>query len=200
MILPKDRLRELRLQAGFAKIKHATDYFGAHYQNWRDHEAGRIKIKPEQAKRYARWLKSNPTFILFGVNPVPGDATVGIVDFVQAGKLATVADPYEKGDWGSTVDYPYPENKLALRVVGTSMNRVSPEGSIIVIDCTIRELLPNKLYVVKVGDENEATYKRFKSNPDRLEPDSTEAHDTIFLGDLPVYPVGQVVRTLMDFG
>ena len=79
------------------------------------------------------------------------------------------------------------------------MNRVSPEGSIIIIDCTIKELLPNKLYVVKVGNENKATYKRFRTNPDRLEPDSTEPHDIIFLGDEPVYPVGQVVRTLMDF-
>jgi len=79
------------------------------------------------------------------------------------------------------------------------MNRVSPQGSIIIVDLSVKEFMPNQLYIAKVHNENTATFKRYKASPPRLEPDSTEPHDTIFLGEVKAKPIGQVVRTMMDF-
>lgn len=69
---------------------------------------------------------------------------------------------------------------FALRVRGSSMNRVAPEGSVIVVDYEDRELVDKRLYVVRYG--NEATFKRYRNTggPERLEPDSSEPHETIF--------------------
>lgn len=119
---------------------------------------------------------------------------------MQAGALAESPDNYVPGD--ADAYYPYEKGQhtklIALDVVGTSMNRISPDGSKIIVDLLDREMSGNRLYIVRVG--NETTYKRFKDNPRRLEPDSTDpAHETIFLDGLKAYPIGRVKRTLLDF-
>lgn len=123
--------------------------------------------------------------------------TVPLVSNVQAGLLAEAYNPYPVGIGGQEIPYEKPHQKIALKVEGNSMNRVSPEGSIIIVDLKDREMKPGYLYVVKF--ENETTYKKFHKNPDRLVPVSTEEYDTIYLGDKPIFPVGRVVRTMMDF-
>lgn len=88
---------------------------------------------------------------------------------------------------------------FALKVEGDSMDRVSPEGSTIVVNRDERDPVSGKAYVFFHRTEG-ATYKLWHSDPDYLEPFSTNpAHKPIFVKrkkDLEV--VGRVRRTLLD--
>ena len=191
-------MREVRM-ARFKTMRAATNRFGFHYQNYGDHERGRIQISPEHAKVYARAFKTTPEYILYGQVDSPVDSQVGLISWVAAGELSEIINNFQPGDAEGWIDYPAKHDKIfALRVKGGSMNRVSPEGSIIIIDANQIEMTSNRLYVVGIGDE--ATYKRYRANPPRLEPDSTDpGHETIFLDGQDYQPLGRVLRTMMDF-
>lgn len=76
-----------------------------------------------------------------------------------------------------------PGEWLALRVEGDSMDRISPPGSTVVVNRKQRALVPNACYVV-ADDHGAGTYKRFRANPPRLEPVSTNPdHEPIFLSE-----------------
>lgn len=118
---------------------------------------------------------------------------VPLISWVEAGLLREVADPYEAGSAEEYIAMNYPrESLIALRVHGESMNRLAQEGSTIIVDYEDRDLVSGKLYVFKTAD-GEAAFKRYRSNPVRFEPVSTEEHDTIFpSGDW--FVVGRVVE------
>lgn len=86
---------------------------------------------------------------------------------------------------------------IALRVEGDSMDRISPPGSLIFVDVDDKNLVPNGCYVI-ADDDNQVTYKRFRSNPPRFEPVSTN------ISLQPIYPdgepiiIGRVRRSLID--
>ena len=87
---------------------------------------------------------------------------------------------------------------LALRVVGDLMNLVAPEGSTIVVDRADTTLKPGNFYVFTTPDLSEATFKRWRTRPDRLEPYSTNpAHETIFLETSPTV-IGRVRKVMLD--
>jgi len=122
---------------------------------------------------------------------------VPLISWVSAGRMAfpdvsdetigTVEETGLKddGDW------------IALRVVGDSMDRISPPDSIIFVDRSDKVLVPNACYVISNGD-GEATYKRFRSNPMRFEPVSTNpAHEPIYPTREPLI-VGRVKKSIID--
>ena len=197
-----DRLKERRLMLGLTQMQLAKqmDVSQKAITKW---ESGRTITRPAKLKELSEALQCSEDWLLGGRETPSAPNGVGLISWVQAGDLADVYDAYQLGDAEKWVDYPANhENMIALRVKGTSMNRISPEGSIIIIDLLDRELSSNRLYVVKIG--NQATYKRYRNNPPRLEPDSTDPHDTIFLSapdsqESDIQVVGRVVRTLMDF-
>jgi SOS-response transcriptional repressor LexA len=87
---------------------------------------------------------------------------------------------------------------LALRVVGDSMNLVAPENSIIIVDRSDTVPRPRGFYVFATPDGGEATFKRWMSRPDRLEPYSTNpAHEAIYL-DAPPTVIGRVRKVMLD--
>jgi SOS-response transcriptional repressor LexA len=86
---------------------------------------------------------------------------------------------------------------IALRVEGDSMDRISPPGSLILVDLTDKALVPNACYIITDSD-SQATYKRFRSNPSRFEPVSTNpSHDPIYPDGEPAV-IGRVRRSLID--
>lgn len=96
-----------------------------------------------------------------------------------------VADLSASGDW------------IALKVQGDSMDRISPPGSIIFVDRKDTNLVTNACYVI-ADDEGNATYKRFRSNPVRFEPVSTnDKNEPIFPDNDPII-VGRVRRSIID--
>jgi SOS-response transcriptional repressor LexA len=123
---------------------------------------------------------------------------VPLISWVQAGALTETVDPYSIGDAEDFIPIAHRRQTLiALRVNGASMNRVAPDGSIIIVDYADRSLVSGGYYVVKHGDV--ATFKRYRAAPDRLEPDSTEPFDTVFVqGELEV--VGRVTQVVNRLG
>ena len=117
-----------------------------------------------------------------------------LISWVQAGALTETSDPYALGDAEDYIPVTHGRRTLiALRVIGASMNRVAPEGSLIVVDYADKSLVSGQYYVVKY--DGQATFKRYRGNPDRLEPDSTEAFDTVFIrGEVEV--VGRVIQVI----
>lgn len=123
---------------------------------------------------------------------------IPLVSWVSAGQLIdsqTQIPPekYEKialGDLGSG-DF------FALRVMGDSMNRVSPEGSIVAVNRSERELITDKPYIFSY--RGETAYKLWQPDPPHLAPNSTYPNKPIFIKrkkDLEV--VGRVRRTVLD--
>lgn len=125
-----------------------------------------------------------------------GTITVPLIAWVSAGKMSfpDISDEIKghveeggldpEGDW------------IALQVVGDSMDRISPPESIIFVDRSDKVLVPNACYVISTSD-GEATYKRFRPNPMRFEPVSTNpTHEPIYPTREPLV-VGRVGKTIL---
>lgn len=88
---------------------------------------------------------------------------------------------------------------IALKVEGDSMDRISPPDSIILVNVRDKRLAPNACYVIADADGS-ASYKRYRPNPDRFEPVSTNpAHEPMFPddGNMPAI-IGRVRKTILD--
>lgn len=91
-----------------------------------------------------------------------------------------------------------PVNAFALEPVGDSMNKLLPNGGYVVIDPDDADLREGKVYAVMNG-EGETTLKRYRSNPARLEPCSTNpAHQAINLGRENFTIVGRAMSAVQD--
>jgi SOS-response transcriptional repressor LexA len=123
---------------------------------------------------------------------------VPLLSWVSAGKLVDTGEPTPVADLPLLAfadlgrgDY------FALKVAGDSMDRVSPDGSIIIVDRADRERVAGRFYVF--ARRGEATYKRWRRDPPRLEPFSTNpANEPIFVSEDGFEVVGRVRRTVLD--
>lgn len=122
--------------------------------------------------------------------------TVPLVSWVSAGALTQDDILGEALGKVRVADIP-PGDWIALRVEGDSMDRISPPESIILVNRRDKQLVTNACYVIADQDGN-ATYKRFRSNPNRFEPVSTNPdHEPIF-PDNEVPVIGRVRRSMID--
>ena len=157
--------------------------------------------RADNLEKLARVLDVSVEWLLTGRgtgSPYPHRAgktfDVPLVSWVSAGKMSfpditdeiighvQESDLDPEGDW------------IALKVVGDSMDRISPPESVIFVDRNDKVLVPNACYVISNGD-GEATYKRFRSNPMRFEPVSTNpAHEPIYPTREPLV-VGRVKKS-----
>lgn len=126
-------------------------------------------------------------------------ALVPVLDMVSAGKLADLSTqiPAEDVPLVAFADLG-PGDFFALRVVGDSMDRISPEGSLIVVNRADRDLVAERPYVFSL--RGEATYKLWQPRPPHLAPHSwNAANKPIFLkGMKGLEVVGRVRRTVLD--
>lgn len=113
------------------------------------------------------------------------------------------------GNWREAIECPIGEvavradkagkNAFAVEVDGDSMNMILPEGGWAVVDPDKRHFFDKAVYLVMNGD-GEATIKRFRDNPARLVPVSTnDSHGEIMLGE-PITIIGRVVAYGNDDG
>lgn len=193
------RLVEARIKRGFKDAKAAAVYFGWKYNSYAQHESGLRGLRKDTAERYARAYRVSPAWLLTG----EGEGKIELVPLVSWVSAGAMADPMSQipmddvpllafadlssGDW------------FALRVIGDSMDRVSPDGSVILVNRNDRDLYPGRKYVFAV--RGEATYKQWESGPPRLEPVTTnpDANKSIFPhGDTEYLVVGRVRRTILD--
>lgn len=122
------------------------------------------------------------------------------LDWVAAGKLTepTSQIPHEDVPLLAFADLGRGDF-FALRVQGNSMDRYSPEGSIIVVNKADRTLISGKCYVFSL--RGKTTYKRWHGeDPPYLAPYSTDpSHEPTFVGGKKGFEVvGRVRRTVLD--
>lgn len=120
-----------------------------------------------------------------------------LISWVSAGVMAFPDVSEEMIGWVEETGLDPDGDWIALKVVGDSMDRISPPESIIFVDRRDKVLVPNACYVISNGD-GEATYKRFRPNPMRFEPVSTNPnHETIYPTREPLI-VGRVKKSIID--
>lgn len=126
---------------------------------------------------------------------------VPLLSLVSAGKLADASTPIPTEDarkltFGTDLGR---GEFFALTVDGDSMDRISPEGAIIIVNRADRTLVSGKPYVFAI--RGETTFKLWQPNdPPYLAPYSTNpGHKPIFVKrkrDLDV--IGRVKRSVLD--
>lgn len=121
--------------------------------------------------------------------------TVPVIAWTQAGAPEAAI---QQGGWDEMVTVSYDRDTLiALEVRGDSMDRIAPEGSVIVVDYRDRDLRDGGVYLAQF-EGADITVKRYRNagGPARFEPVSTNPnHQTIFPTG-PVTVLGRVRRVV----
>lgn len=159
---------------------------------------GDRQVKATELPKIARYLEE-PIPAAITASELQETVRVPFLSWVTAGHLVDVTSrtPEEAirmlafADLG-TGDF------FALKVSGDSMDRVSPDGSIIVVNRAERDLLPGKAYVFSI--RGETTFKLWEPRPARLEPYSTNpTNRPIFIDKRrALHIIGRVKRTTLD--
>lgn len=195
---PAKRLEQARVARGFSSGRAAAEYFGWNPYTYAQHESG-LRGITRGAKRYAAALGVSEAWLLTG----EGDelvVSVPLISWVSAGGLrrqegvtSAEIDRYvpvanlPKGDW------------IALTVAGDSMNRIAPEGAIIIVNHSEDTLVNDRFYVFAL-ETGEATFKRWRATPEpMLQPYSTNLdHLSIPAKGREFYVLGRVRRVITD--
>jgi len=157
------------------------------------------KLTTELAAQISAILNVTPTEIMF--EQQSDVVSIPLVSKVSAGRL----DEIVRDEWTEDTKYIHVSglssrgNWISLEVDGDSMDQISPPGSFICVDLNDQQLVPNGCYII--GDEfGGATYKRYRPNPDRFEPvSSNKDYETIYVQPHTVPPViGRVKRSILD--
>lgn len=135
--------------------------------------------------------------------PVPSPNVpikIPLLDWVSAGSLVEPKSQIPESDAPLlAVAGLGPGRYFALKVQGSSMDRLSPEGSVIIVNRAETEPISGKCYIFSI--RGETTFKRWHADPPYLEPYSWDpVHKPIFVKrkrDLAT--VGRVVRSMIDF-
>lgn len=124
---------------------------------------------------------------------------IPLLSWVSAGRIAEVGslDEASYADQIAIADLP-PGDYFATDVRGDSMDRVSPDGSRIIVNVADKRLVAGKAYIFSL--RGETTYKFYQRDPiQRLEPFSTNpANRTIYLGEDGWTVIGRVWRSWID--
>jgi SOS-response transcriptional repressor LexA len=207
-----ERLRAVRIAAGYRSAREAALQNGWPESTYRAHESGSRTIGLDDAERYARrfaarGVQITAQSILFGASgqgfaepqreydsgtPVPpGPPQANTAEPSHAASQLSPADvpPGAFADLGRG-------NFFALRVLGDSMDRISPHNSVIIVNRSEHRLVSGGAYVISLRGEQ--IYRYWKDK--QLVPFSTNpSHQPITIknpNDLTVF--GRVRRTVSD--
>lgn len=202
-MLPKDRLQQARKAAGYDTPTDAARAFprDINVNTLISNENGNRALSRKAAEKYGKLFGVQAGWLLYGegAEPVRSDVDVPLLSKVAAGNLRYQQgiEPHDierhikvgelpKGDW------------IALVVEGDSMDRVAPDGSIILIDRADDRLIDGRYYVFSLGG-GEATFKRFRKGPPRMQPFSTNPdHMSIPAENDDLYVIGRAKRVIQD--
>ncbi|MCO5730137.1 XRE family transcriptional regulator [Rhizobium sp. SSA_523] len=200
---PKHRLQKARAAAGFDSPSEAARLIPELNKNTLiSNENGNRPISRKMAETYGKLFGVDAGWLLYGTNSMPPattDVDVPLLSMVSAGNLRfqpTVEEhdiirrikvgELPRGDW------------IALQVDGDSMNRVAPDGAIILVDRSDDRLIDGRFYIFSLGD-GDATFKMFKRNPNRLQPYSTNPDHMATPADRDdLYVFGRAKRVIHD--
>lgn len=169
----QNNLKKLRIAAGLKQFEVAEKMNVANgiVSDW---ENGKKSPSPKRIPQLAKILNCSELEVL---GYEYAGVAIPILDWISAGKMMS-SDQHngssQQRDNGSILYDGKPKGKFALKVNGGSMNRMAPDGSLIVVDSLDRDLIDGKPYVFCNVSTEETTFKLYKKDPVRLEPFSTE--------------------------
>lgn len=203
------RLKEARINAGFASNADAITRFGWAESTYNSHENGNRTFPLKRAKIYARAFKVDPYWLLDGTAVAINSDSSAHVHTAEAGglipttlKLAKIRGYVQAGDWREASEY-LPEemgemylkeielyqNVFGLDVRGDSMNEKFNEGDTLVcvpLNDWGKEPISGQYVIAEatcVAGLKEATVKRYETDEDGhhwLIPDSNNpSHQNI---------------------
>lgn len=159
---------------------------------------GEVKLQLSHVRPLSRLLgwSEQEVLRLAGLSlPIAELRTLAVLGQVQAGRLTDM----KAGDDGEFIVLPHASDQaFALRIEGSSMDRIAPAGALVICDPAQKNIAPGDLAVFRRGGE--ATCKRLViiGNTPYLMPDSHDpTHAAIPLdGDEPVEVIGRVTDIL----
>lgn len=140
----------------------------------------------------------------FGMGTVSDEPDSGNVVWVPVIGIAAA------GCWREAIEVPaylVPQLKrpgcnqaFAVQVDGDSMDLILPERSYAVIDPDQKRLTDKRVYLIQ-NSNTETTIKRYRSDPARFEPvSSNPEHNVIHIGEHEITVIGRVVSFTSDEG
>lgn len=161
----------------------------------------KLSVRGDTLAKLAQALETTTEYLLGASVPAPSPKearTVPIIAWVAAGALADVSTQIPEGTETIEISGLPAGDYFATRVSGDSMDRLSPPGSLILVNRAEREAIRGRRYIF--SRRGETTYKRFESNPRRLVPESTNPmHEPIFPNSEEEWTViGRVRMTIFD--
>lgn len=195
------RIREMRIAAGLTLDQLAEKV--SEIRGEPAHFTTIAKIERSQRTISIDWIIQ----IAQALGVAPGDILAPAPR--RAVRMVPVIGQIAAGGWQEAVQEPIGEvpipdetagpNAFGLRPSGDSMNLVFNDGGYVIVDPDQIDLLDGKYYAMMNG-EGETTFKRFRADPPRLEPQSSNpAHQPIPLGKEPFTTIGRVVFQLQPF-
>ncbi len=191
-----NQIRDLRKVRGWS-IRELAERMSVEGQEV--HFTTVAKIERSQRQLTAQWAKRFAEAL--GVTPAEISSDFDMLAGPQQARQVPVIGLVAAGNWREAVQeteryiaaLAEGRNTFGLTVAGRSMDQIAPEGSTVMVDPDRLELHDGGFYVVMNGD-GEATFKRYRSNPARLEPCSSDtSYSTIVLGSEAFTIVGRVV-------
>lgn len=167
---------------------------------------GRQPLKLDEVEPLAEALEVDAIEILVRAGTwkrkrPPTVRTAAILDQVRAGRFTEMPERPPSAPETVLVDYPR-DTIFALRVSGDSMDRIAPEGSLVIVDYSEHELCDGALGVFRLDDQ--ATFKRLRRQGAEtwMQPESNNPrHGPIFPPDgRTVEAIGRVVEIRPDYG
>ncbi|MDM7851839.1 LexA family protein [Pseudochrobactrum kiredjianiae] len=149
-------------------------------------------------------LKTSSTWLLDGTGNEEGDyhrpsmLDIPLISWISAGELSHQDAAIHFDEFPTIQAINLPEGDwIALRVSGSSMNKISPPDSIILVNRADKRLVANGCYVI-ADEAGQATYKRYRPNEDPpFQPASYKDTPAPKL-DGAIKIVGRVRRSIID--
>jgi hypothetical protein len=209
------RLRNAREAAGYRSARDAALQNEWPESSYRAHENGTRTIGQDDAERYASRFRAagvdvTAQSILFGPDPADGfRETQGAYESGSQpaarppAKFAESAKPTDADSRGPLDEAPMVAcsdlgsgDFVTLRVMDDSMNRISPPGSVIIVDRSQRRLVSGRPYVFLL--KGQKTYKIWNATPMYFAASSIQTYAPIFVKRREFSVIGKVVRTMFD--
>ncbi|WP_279483432.1 LexA family transcriptional regulator [Aureimonas sp. SK2] len=200
-----NRVKQLRESRGWTQ-SDLGERIGVGWQTVSRIENARTRIMPKHEKSLAVALEVPVTSLY--AEPDSGQIAEDERDTVEVPLLARIsASSFRQQDGVKVADIErhvkvshLPKGDwFALTVEGDSMNRIAPDGSIIIVNRADDHLVDGGYYVFSLND-GAATFKKFKREPSpMLVPFSwSPDHYSIPIGDQDLYVFGRVKRIITD--
>ena len=186
-----NNIRALRNKKGWT-IRELADRMDTHFTTIARIERSESRLTREWAHKFAEALEVDARELIEGAGPMRDQLLVRhvpVIGLVAAGNWREAigdTDEYTMSAVGG-------KNTFGLRVSGDSMDKIVPDGSIVLVDPDQSDLHDGRYFVVQ-NEEGDATFKQYRADPARLEPVSSNSeHQTLLLGRSPFKVVGRVI-------